>query len=466
MKYKPKSPKSAVIFAAIAVAAILLLSLWGFGTLRSGIRVGYVSHDSLGSWSANYFWLLGRLQHTIYPETDTLHVEVTTESGAVSIEMKDADGNVIFSENNIGTSSFEVKVSGKVVVKIEADRHKGGFEIFSRSSVVAQSGQIFLYGEEHAAKAILEKEFELWRTYYHDDSMRDLFVELPYYSAEFLNLWMQSDSDDILDQLYQDWEGTAIHSQAVIDFYKQIKRECPETIFHGTDVGHQYNTTGKRYLAYLQESGQGDGSEQYRLAQENMEQGQYYYQRSDSVYRENKMVENFIREFDSLHGINVMGIYGTAHIGIDAMDYATNTVPCMSNQLNKRYGDALYTKDLTLIDAAYSVDTLQIAGKEYTASYFGKTDLSAFFPDYQYREFWRLENAYDDFKDSPTTGNVLPYNNYPMEIKEGQVYVIEYTKTDGSVIREYHRADGNIWQGSLVTEEFTIQEQYNQTGQQ
>ena len=140
MKYKPKSPKSAVIFAAMAVAAILLLSLWGFGTLRSGIRVGYVSHDSLSSWSANYFWLLGRLQHTIYPETDTLHVEVKTESGTISIEMKNADGNVIFSENNIGTSSFEVKVSGKVVVKIEADRHKGGFEISSRSSVVAQSG--------------------------------------------------------------------------------------------------------------------------------------------------------------------------------------------------------------------------------------------------------------------------------------------------------------------------------------
>ena len=458
MKYKPKSPRSAVLIVVIVVAAIVLLSSLGIGTLRSGIRIGYVSHDSLSGWSANYFWLLGRLQHTIYPETDTLHVEVKTESGTIFIEMKDADGNVIFSENNIETSAFEVNVSGKVVVRIEADRHKGGFDISSRSSAAAQSGQIFLYGEEHAAKAILEKEFELWNKYYHDDGMRDLFVELPYYSAEFLNLWLQSDSDDIWEQLYQDWKGTAMHSQAVIDFYKQIKRECPETVFHGTDVGHQYNTTGERYLTFLRESGPGDGSEQYRLAQENMEQGQYYYQHSDSVYRENKLVENFIREFDSLNGVNAMGIYGTAHIGIDAMDYATNTVPCMANQLNKRYGNALHTKDLTLIDAAYSIDTLQIAGKEYTASYFGKTDLSAVFPDYQYREFWRLENAYGDFQDYPTTGNVLPYNNYPMEIAEGQVYVIEYTKTDGSVIREYHRADGGTWQGSLVTEEFIVQE--------
>ena len=114
--------------------------------------------------------------------------------------------------------------------------------------------------------------------------------------------------------------------------------------------------------------------------------------------------------------------------------------------------------EMCIRDRAYRVDTLQIKGKEYTASYFGKMDLSAIFPDYQYREFWRLENAYNDFKDCPTTGNVLPYNNYPMEIEKGQVFVIEYTKTDGSVIREYHRADGNTWQGSLVTEEFSIEE--------
>lgn len=318
------------------------------------------------------------------------------------------------------------------------------------------SGQIFLYGEQHSVERILQEEFQLWDTYYHEEDMRHLFVELPYYTAEFLNLWMQSDNNDILDQLYQDWEGTAIHSTAATDFYKQIKHDCPETIFHGTDVGHQYNTTGERYLAYLQENGQSDGSEQYLLAQEAIEQGQYYYQHSDDVYRENTMTENFIREFDSLNGVNVMGIYGTAHIGIAAMDYITNTVPCMANQLNECYGNALHTKDLTLVDDAYSIDMLQIGDKEYAASYFGKTDLSAFFPDYQYREFWRLENAYDDFKNCPTTGNVLPYNNYPMEIEEGQVFIIEYTKTDGSVIREYHRTDGNIWQGTLVTEEFSI----------
>ena len=321
------------------------------------------------------------------------------------------------------------------------------------------SGKIFLYGETHSVQNILEKEFELWSSYYHNDNMRDLFVELPYYTAEYLNVWMHSDDDDILDILYQDWAGTAISSQEVIDFYKQIKSQCPETVFHGTDVGHQYGTTGKRFLEYLESGGQ-EQSELYKHSLENMEQGQYYYQHSDPVYRENAMTENFIREFDSLRDKDVMGIYGSAHTGTEATDYETNSVPCMANQLHKIYGDALYTEDLTslaLNKEACGTDVIQIGGKEYTALYFGKEDLTTLLPDYQCREFWRLEDAYNDFKGNPVTGNVLPYHNYPMKVETGQIFVIDYTKADGSVVREYHRSDGNTWNGYPVTEEILME---------
>lgn len=162
MKDKPKSLKFTVLFVIIVVASVFLLRYLGIGTLRSATRIGYVGNDGWSSWSAKYTLFDGWMQHTIRPKTDMLHVEVTTESGTISIEMKDADGNILFSENNIETSSFEVKVSGKVVIKIEADRHKGSFNISSHSSEEVQSGQIFLYGEEHAVEAILEKEFELW----------------------------------------------------------------------------------------------------------------------------------------------------------------------------------------------------------------------------------------------------------------------------------------------------------------
>lgn len=319
-------------------------------------------------------------------------------------------------------------------------------------------GQIYLYGEVHAEEKILNKEIAIWYNYYHSENMRHLFIEYPYYTAEFLNIWMQSDSDDILRAIYRDWAGTASYNPDILEFYKAIKSECPETIFHGTDVGHQYNTTGERFLRYLEENNL-EGSQQYLLAQEAIEQGMYYYGFSDDVYREKTMAENFVREFDNLNGESVMGIYGAAHTGLDEMDYNTRSVPCMANQLRKIYGDAVYSEDLSWLAKDIepsSMDIIIADGKEYEASYFGKQDLTGF-KEYAYREYWRLENAYDDFCDRPKTGEVLPYDNYPMLIETGQVFVIDYTMKDGSVVRRFYRSDGYVWEGSPSTEAFTAE---------
>ena len=81
-------------------------------------------------------------------------------------------------------------------------------------------GKIYLYGESHGDKKVLDKETELWQNYYNDQNMRHLFVELPYYTAEFLNIWMQSDSNDILDAVYNDWQGTAYYNPDVKEFYR------------------------------------------------------------------------------------------------------------------------------------------------------------------------------------------------------------------------------------------------------
>lgn len=331
----------------------------------------------------------------------------------------------------------------------------------TNSSALQSSGQIYLYGEAHGVESILDKEFELWSDYYQNQGMRHLFVELPYYTAEYLNLWMQSESDFILGEIYSDWTGTASHTTANKEFFEKIKIQCPETIFHGTDVGHQYYTTGKRFLKYLQSNNLED-SEQYELTQEAIEQGKYYYEKSDDVYRENMMVENFIREFDKLSDESVMGIYGSAHTGLEAMNY-TSDIPCMANQLKEYYGDIISSENLALIVdirddiEPYRVDTIQVNGKDYEALYFGKQDLSGIFEGYSYREYWRLENAYEDFKESPLTKNVLPYDNYPMKIETEQIFVIDYTMTDGSVIREYYRFDGYEWNGVPTTQEFRVE---------
>jgi hypothetical protein len=64
-----------------------------------------------------------------------------------------------------------------------------------------------------------------------------------------------------------------------------------------------------------------------------------------------------------------------AHIGVEAMDYATGSVPCMANQLNTRYGTSLHSEVISWV--AKDMDPIRVdtvAGKEYQASYFGKED--------------------------------------------------------------------------------------------
>lgn len=56
------------------------------------------------------------------------------------------------------------------------------------------------------------------------------FVELPYYTAQYLNLWMQAEDDTILLEVYEDWNGSLSYNELVLDFYRSIKADCPETI--------------------------------------------------------------------------------------------------------------------------------------------------------------------------------------------------------------------------------------------
>ena len=131
MKYKSKNVKSAVLIIVIVVVLIAAANFLGIGTMRSAIRIGYVGNDGLRNWTASYSMLDGKLKHTIHPKDTqrTIHIEVVTENGSISIEIKDADGNMIFDEDNIATSSFDINISGKVVIRIEDDKHKGSFSI-------------------------------------------------------------------------------------------------------------------------------------------------------------------------------------------------------------------------------------------------------------------------------------------------------------------------------------------------
>ena len=64
-------------------------------------------------------------------------------------------------------------------------------------------GQIYLYGELHCEEKIMERQLELWYNHYHKENLRHLFLEHCYCTTKFLNIWMRSESDNVLEMLYE-----------------------------------------------------------------------------------------------------------------------------------------------------------------------------------------------------------------------------------------------------------------------
>ena len=210
--------------------------------------------------------------------------------------------------------------------------------------------KIRLYGEAHGSSSYYGIELSLWEERYCA-GCRSLFLELPYYTAEFLNLWMQEDSDGIIDRIFTDIRGTQSGNGHYYEFFHKIKERCPETVFYGTDVGHQNDSTGARYLDYLSANGMRD-SERWQLAQECIRQGKEFYasdqsQSGMSPVRESYMVSNFIGARSRCGDDDIMGIYGSYHTSLDNPDL-------MAGRLRAHYGDVI--SSVRLSSLAYGAD--------------------------------------------------------------------------------------------------------------
>ncbi len=114
-------------FILIAIIPSVLAIIFGDGS--SHIRVGYIGNQDWDSWSGRYTLLDGEMSHTVHSDTGKLYISVETSEGSISVEVTNANGDVIFSEANIGTEEFELDASGRLNIKINADGHKGSFVI-------------------------------------------------------------------------------------------------------------------------------------------------------------------------------------------------------------------------------------------------------------------------------------------------------------------------------------------------
>lgn len=214
--------------------------------------------------------------------------------------------------------------------------------------------EIYLYGEIHGQEDLIEEEFDLWSAYYHKHGMRNLFLEIANFEAGLLNLWMKADNDDILEIFAKDY-GTihgAKHYEAML---KKIKNDCPETVFYGTDISNFSESLGNTYLAYLEEENN-INAEEIKRVKEVMASGLYrnsyldkylgydnadFHIRKMADFREDRLTENFIYEYNRLDDKRIMGIYGAYHIS-NPTNHDMIDGHIMGDRLSSTYGDILF----------------------------------------------------------------------------------------------------------------------------
>ncbi len=133
MRIKPKSVKGSILLIlAIVIFVTVVTYSTGIANSRSAWKIGYVGNNGWDTWSGHYTLLDGKMQRTLHFDNSNskdIALVVKTESGKMSVEIKDKTGNVLFSQSDIGTISRSISVNGNIVVTITADKHKGSFAI-------------------------------------------------------------------------------------------------------------------------------------------------------------------------------------------------------------------------------------------------------------------------------------------------------------------------------------------------
>lgn len=350
---------SPLLMTIYTVILLFVFLLFRFKT-DEGIVVNSFEEKNNSFWSCEYDFFRGEKEANMSGNGDNLFISVISEFGEVNIIVEDKNGKKLFNQtvsdhliDNESMDIFNVKVPSEVKVSVKGKNHGGEIKISYRDlkdfSKESKEG-ILLYGETHDYNGIKKIEADLWGKYYKEYGMRNLFIEYSYVDAQFLNMWMKSDDDKILNELFKDYEKTLAYSEENINFFKEIKEKYPETVFYGTDLGHTYKTGGKRYLKYLEENGKA-GTDDYNKAVESMNQGKKYYEDDENAttYRENIMVNNFVKEYEKLEDKRIVGIYGTAHVLPYSDDYYCEG-PCMAKQLDEKYGNILNIEDLCTLE--------------------------------------------------------------------------------------------------------------------
>lgn len=115
-----------------AILLVLVFSMIGGASAGSGLKVGWSERKGPDFWRASYAYYDGWRKSTINRNetATTLYAEVVTESGALGMTVTDEAGNIVFSQENLGTDTYEIPLSGRSRLRITAEKHKGQFSLY------------------------------------------------------------------------------------------------------------------------------------------------------------------------------------------------------------------------------------------------------------------------------------------------------------------------------------------------
>ncbi len=115
------------VVSTIAVIAVVLSFLSGCLFMSSEIK-------TLDYWKISYKKFNGSKERKVKISGEGEHtftVDIVTESGTLGLSIEDENGTSIYDNDELSTSSFEVKAdgAGKYKIQFEGKDHSGSFEV-------------------------------------------------------------------------------------------------------------------------------------------------------------------------------------------------------------------------------------------------------------------------------------------------------------------------------------------------
>ena len=117
------------VMGGILVLLVIIKAL-GFGTFRSGTRMGFVGNDGIHKFNGRYHSISGTFSHSLSPSKDShsVHCEIQSKSGSLHVVIQEKEsGKVIFEQEISQDAQFDVEAQEKVKITLKTQGHGGSY---------------------------------------------------------------------------------------------------------------------------------------------------------------------------------------------------------------------------------------------------------------------------------------------------------------------------------------------------